>query len=92
MSLKQCYISFRNNNDLIDDINNIKMDNDCVKSYNDPIYDRFNSLVEDEAIIISIFLLLIRIRVSMIILVIIEIIHLFLQWLTREREQQLTLL
>lgn len=92
MSLKQCYLSFRNNNDLIDDINNIKTDNDCVKSYNDPIYDRFNSLVEDEAIIISIFLLLIRIRVSMIILVIIEIIHLFLQWLTREREQQLTLL
>ena len=92
MSLKQCYLSFRNNNDLIDDINNIKTDNDCVKSYNDPVYDRFNSLVDDEAIIISIFLLLIRIRVSTIILVIIEIIHPFLQWLIREREQQLTLL
>ena len=47
MSLEKHYSPFRSNGDPINDINKTKVYNICVKSYNSPIEDHFNSLVDD---------------------------------------------
>lgn len=73
MSLEKHYSSFRSNGDPIDDINKTKMYNICVKSYNSPIEDHFNSLVDDGGGGFSIFVLMMRMSVTTIFLLIIEI-------------------
>lgn len=73
MSLEKHYSPFCSNGDPIDDINKTKVYNICVKSYNSPIEDHFNSLVDVGAVIFSIFVLMRRMSVTMIFLLIIEI-------------------
>lgn len=76
-SLEQCYSSYYNNDfynddNFINDIRNIEADNVCEELYNSTRSTHFNNPVDNGALVISIFLLMMRMNINMIFLLITE--------------------